>query len=467
MKQILIIFLIFTLQSIAWAEQISLSNYISYVLRDSDTVMDNEDSRTYAKMSLDSANHEFDTIFAPNSSFSFQNDVNNQTIGLSADKNNVYGGNLYSRLNTGRDEAYSDTDYTSSLTVGYSQSLLKRLGKDYNTLNIYISKKNLELTNEAIKDASNQLIIDAVKIYYNVILNRKKIIIYEEALKRAKHNYDAAYAKHKTGIVSKIDVYRAEMSYLDAKQNLKYAVSSYEEAVDNALDLLAVDVDTVSFQFSDPILFFEYQVPQYDSEVYLKRRVEWKEMLINEGILSRKFYNAKRDLWPDLALDISNTYSATDEEYSDSWNLENENEWKVMITSDYTFDKFSEKQEIVKLRIEKHKLLREKNAMKRSLIKEISKNYDNFDDSKYTVEIQKQKMENAVNALDVAKKRYEMGLSDNTDVMDAESSLLDAEISYYSSIISYNISLLTLAKSVGELDEQKTYAILNNSKVIK
>lgn len=263
---------------------------------------------------------------------------------------------------------------------------------------------------------------------------------------RNKHNYLSAQAKANSGMISKVDVYRAKINYLNQVKLLSDTDNSLLTAYENALFFINLDAESFSDSFTSLIKPLDISTIGLDREKVLNENPKWQQMLHNENILRRSIFTSKRNLAPDFILDGNvrkYTYQKPSNEMLD-WNKE---EWSVTLNVNYEFDRLPQEQELQKNRLQLQKLLRDKNTLKRSILKDlriVSHQYERF---KVTIEIENQKVQQSQEALEVAKLRFERGISGNLDLIDAENAYLQAQISYLNNIVEYNIATLQLLRS--------------------
>jgi len=429
---------------------LSLQQYIHQSIYNSNDAKNLIDTNALNNFDLNSAKHRFDFSYSPKSSISSSNDTDNISIGLQGDKENIYGGKVYG------DIVYSNSKYDSGdttddtvTTIGYKQSLIRKFGEKYNTLELFKALKNNELLEYYNKEVKADIIIKAVELYYTALLNNIQKDIYKSSLKRAEKNYEASQAKQKAGIVSKVDVYRAKLSYLDDKNSLEDKKQTYQESLENLYFYINQDIQYAK-NLDKTISKVILPLPKYDFIDSLDTTLSWQEMLTKESIIERELFNAKRDFNPDIELDMN--YKRSEDTNEDSWN--------IALSSNYSFDHFNENIKYQKLIIEKRKLLREKESLKISIANNYRKLKYQYDTTKKNLKIYMMKEDIAKESLEIAKIRFERGLSDNMDILDAQNSYTNAQINLINARVQEQILFLKLLKKMNILDYeylQKVY----------
>jgi len=353
----------------------TLIDYINKALHNSYEALKLEDKSKLSKYELDSIKHQYEFKITPNSSLSARDSGDSLEIGLQGSQTNIYGGEIYSSISSSQSKSYSmDREYLFKSSIGYTQSIFRKFGSKYNTLTLFSAKERRYQAQIEIEEAKKDIILSAISNYYHVILQRKQIKIYNLATKRAQHNYESAKAKQKAGIVSKIDVHRAKLSYLNAQRDKQNAIKEYKNALNNAYffisssikeDRFVEDIKKASYNFS------------IDWEKSIKNNAKWKIFLINEKILNREIYNKYQDLLPDIKVDVKYYTHSQNNNFENSFKFDNDG-WSLSLSSDYSFDNFDKEIAIKRLKISKNRMIDDKKRLYRLLKKEIEELVNDF-----------------------------------------------------------------------------------------
>lgn len=431
---------------------ISLSEYTSLVLRDSSEVLNLNDSETYARFNVENELNRYDVKASPDSSIFAGDDSHRVQMGFQGSKKNLYGGEVYTNVfGTSRQNSGEETQYGSEVRVGYRQSLWQKFGKEYNTLALFTAKERLDIQKILNDEQRQSIIIEAVRSYYAVLLSKKKISIQEKSLQRSKVYYESAEAKQQSGLVSKIDVYRAKISYLDQKRSLNTFIKQHEDALEAAVFLINQDKEHYTIAFDDKIKEFSYTIGTVDEEAVLASNAFWLDLESKEDIMAKRFVNTKKELYPDLVLDASYRRFSHDDKAIDALHW-NESDWGITLSANYQFDKFAQEQQLRVLQIEKSRLRRDKRQLKHAIFKKIREAESSYNTLKDALEIESMKSQQAKESLEVAQIRYERGLSENLDLIDAENAYLNAQVSYYTTLVSLNLAILGYLDGINRLD---------------
>ena len=429
---------------------LTLNQYLNLSLQNSNDVKLLVDNELNLKLNLSLEKNIYSSNYSPTSSINVDDDSNSFSLGFRRTQKNMYGGELSSTLDTTRTEYNNiDTIYSPTLSIGYTQSLFKKFGKTYNTLTLYTAKEKLDLVKLVNITQRAEIILKAVSYYYDVSLNNEKIKIQKKSLLRSEGNYKAASAKQESGIVSKIDVHRAKLAFLEQKKRLKDSIKRYKDSLENLYFYINQNVnEKVKIE---PINFFEYNIDKFKNSEVLSRNLIWNEMLLDEKILNREIYNSEKNFLPDINLNLNYSLSSSSDNFNNSFDF-NEDDWGIGLSSNYNFNTTEQSINNQRIIIRKAKLLRDKDALKRFIFKDINTLKNNYQNILENMEIYKLKQIEAKESLDIAKIRYERGLSSNLDVLDAESSYSSSLVEYITEVVRHNIALLKLRKAKNRLN---------------
>ncbi len=363
----IIVFLILIISSLFG---ISLPEYINLALVNSNDARLLIENNMNTKLDYNLAKNDYNSNYSPISSFKADSDSNSFRLGLEGNKKNIYGGKIYGSFNN----TFEDRDerlYTSGATVGYKQSLFQKFGEAYNTISLYSAKEKIKLIEIQNRDQKATIILTAIANYYDTVLNSAKIKIQEKSLKRVKSNYDAAKAKQKSGIVSKIDVYRAKIAFLNQNKNLNDSIKRYKDSLENLYYYLNQDVaDNISIDETLSTKQIENDIVLKEDIDILMVNLDWNDMILTEKILKKQLYNANKDFLPDVELDVNYRKFSFNNGLSRTLDM-NEDSWSVGINSNYGFNTTDQDINRQKLVIQKSRLSRDKHFLRRFIFKEL------------------------------------------------------------------------------------------------
>ncbi len=439
-----------------------LDEYIKLSLLNSDDARTLVDNNLNTKLDYSLAENSYNINYSPISSFQANSSGDSITLGFQGDKRNIYGGTVYGSFDgtRGARKDLKESIYSSGVVVGYRQSLFRKFGEDYNTISLFTTKEKVKLIKLQNKEHKAAIILKAVGLYYDSVLNSAKIKIQEQSLVRVESDYKAAKAKQESGLVSKIDVYRAKLSFLDQSRNLNDSIKRYKDSIENLYFYLNQNVDdNASVDQTLAIKKLPYNIIYKDKSNILSDNLSWNEILLTEKVLKKQLYNADKDFLPDIEMDMNYKRHSSEVDINGALKFDKD-EWNIGLNSNYSFNTTEQGINQQRLIIQRSSVQRDKYSLKRYIFKEIEKLKNDYQNIIENLEIYELKKTEAAESLDVAKIRYERGLSSNLDILDAEAAFSSSQIEYVSAILRHNYSLLNYAKAINELDSEFINRIL-------
>lgn len=437
-------------------ESWSLLQAIDLTLSESDAAHDLRDNLLLSRMEINSAEHRFDTRLVPLTSFGVRQGTGSQQIGLEFRKETSLGSSVsYGMVGSRIDDStgYAVENSTNAKAyVRISQGLFRRWGTKYNLNDLNAAE--LRAKEEEIKTerARQTLILSTVKKYYDLVLADQLLAKAERSLERNKEHLNSAVSRQSVGLVSKADVYRAELAVLDAESAQESQLRQKQRGEDALREMARVSDDEV-LHVAETIEKMVPVIPDAWQEELLLTRLDWQAHRVSVEINELETFKAKQDLAPDIGLSFVLEQRGEGNSSEDALSLDQTN-WAVQLEMMSSFDSFNEMNVLLRKKIEKAKLQRGKEALQRRITREAREAFQDLLSEDRNHQISRRRLHQAEMALDLAKIRYEKGLSDNLEVLDAETAFSDAEVNISRSLTAYNIAAVTFAYNLGVLDRQ-------------
>jgi outer membrane protein TolC len=299
--------------------------------------------------------------------------------------------------------------------------------------------------------AQQQLMISVASNYYGILRDEMLIEVNQRALERARLLLEAAEAKLKIGMASKMDVFRAELQVLASENGMVDALESLDNTRRQFNLLLGVDLET-TFELTSTL---EYQPVEIQKEELLQyaldHRLELQEAADAVQDAERRLKIAKQNLYPPLDLSIQYTFSGEGDGFDQSLELD-DNSWGVGVNTSFDLDFARDRAAYQQAQLSLNSAIRAWEAKQQDVLLEVLQMINSLKQTQARVELQQQSVMQAKKQLELSELRYKKGLSDNLDVIDAEEALLNANTSYYSAIVQHLIAQLRLKQATATLE---------------
>ncbi len=338
----------------------------------------------------------------------------------------------------------------ASLTI--NQPLLKGRGTLVNSIGIEEAKQNRLKQRNLIHARQQQLILDIITAYERTVLQKQSMRIHETTIKHSKTMLDAANAKFKFGMVSRMDVFRAELQMLEAEEALASAQSAYAKSLDDLKLLLGASLDD-DIHLSDPI---RYQPVTIQSDEKLVRRAldssqELANLKIEQEMRAKRIEVAKNNLLPQLDISFQVTKSGTAATFAKSTRL-NDTRFGIGLSGSPQFSHGAEKARYRRELLAHDFALRKYQQTEQQIRSNVRERIRQIRQGEQRIQLRKRSMDAAEKQKQYAQVRYQKGLVDNAAVVDAEKSLVSARIGYLQAVVDYNIAVNALYKETDQLN---------------
>lgn len=379
--------------------------------------------------------------------------------GVAANTYNV-AFSLIQDLNTGDNLTVTNTAYTQSgggspllynqFSVVYTKPLLKNGGLDAGNYNIATADNSLK-TQNLTYEISRQNIIELTFLgFYDIIKNKQQILVNEEAVRLAEESHRIASRKLTEGLATSIDVTRSETTLATAQGNLITSQKNWKKS----RDLLAVLIGLTPEDMLDIDYVYAYKPGDrvLDDAALIKEALSKRMNLLRLKIELDQTYTAfkyyKNQFMPNLNLVSSyNTNPLTSAlGYSQSYTFPT---WSINLNSTYYFRDFQD-EENMKMGERLIVLKKEEiSSTERTVEEEVRSSVRGIFSAYSQVIVNIENVKAADLSLYAANRRWEEGIADNRDVMDAQQSLTQARTRFYAAQIDYLISKVSLFKNIG------------------
>lgn len=285
--------------------------------------------------------------------------------------------------------------------------------------------------------------------YFDHLRNLSGMEVIQANIERNRSLLNLARDRLKSGVATQIDVTRAEVTLAQSEQSLLQQETLLLESELRLKRLLDIDLDREIIL--DPLQERLEARPQQLSRLalgtILEKRTDYQSARIRQ---ERQLLARKAAIWqrfPQIEL-FGNYGVASDEAFSGSY----ENAWAAGIRfSVPVFEGFRIQSE----RLEAESGIRSQEYVIRRLEQEVGSTYRLFRkqvQSRYDqIQVAKKSRDLSRKELDLASTRFEQGVADNTEVVDAQQNLAAAEDNYIEALYQYGLARLALARTLGNV----------------
>ena len=205
--------------------------------------------------------------------------------------------NEYSSLKTQSGIIGSDYELApSSKSIILSQNLFSGFSRFYNSIS---TKESLNLKRLNEKKVTQDIILETIEAYYNVLIAEKSVKSYKDNLESVTERSNATIKEYEVGLTSKTDVAQAEAFLNNAKIDLLDSEIILKNLKNSFFDLVGVDAKNLIFSEINadiPSSFSEFK------EILMANNYSIRMAEVNLKIMNANVGVARSAYYPQLSL---------------------------------------------------------------------------------------------------------------------------------------------------------------------
>jgi len=435
-----------------YGQVFTLEESISRALNYNRQLLGAVDNMTRAQYGIDLANSEFSISITPNGQAGFIGGDRSRpgwTAGGGVDFSKKFPTGTLISLAPGilktRDH------YLTDIQATVTQPLLRGLGKEYQLANLRGAQYVLRTAYRDLYIAQVELIFRTIQSLYEIAKLERSMELNLESFQRISQFRKAAQLKEKIGLADALDVYRAEIELNHAKDALKTTQERLDEAKDHFRDLLALPLDA-NVEVWVPIFYTPHRIDLDKAvEIALTQRIEVAQSQDDSRENERLSKLAKKNLLPELNLVLNYSNAGRGCEFSRSWGRRRENVFGIGVTTSKDINPVSDQILYAQSLLAISSGLRGLDETEAMLILEVKKAVRQLDRAFEQIYLQEEQIKTAQGELKLAKVKFDRGMADNFNVIQAEKSLRTAQLNYWSAIIDHILGEYRLLAAMGLL----------------
>ena len=349
---------------------------------------------------------------------------------------------------------------TSDLRLVLTQPILRGFGPNTAFYDLRTSRRTREGQERQYELGRQRLAVDVARSYYQVIQQRQLMAVARQSLDRSESLRKASTARLEVGLVSKLDVYRAELQASQAEESMVRAEASLDSELERFRTLLGLAP-------SDPLqpealvlpedIADDVEPVEVLTQRALENRLDLRETRDEVGDARRTASLAKQNLLPQLDLNLGVTQFGNGTTYGNAFHSA-DRRVNVYFSTSYPLERSNEaaSKAVAELDVSsRERTLRQRQldleAEVRSAVRELQR-------IRKSIELQRKGVEVAEQQRRLATLRYQRGLASNFDVVDAEGSLVVARSALVGLLTSYQVARIDLLRVTGTLAVDKDFA---------
>lgn len=452
------------------ARPMSIDQCVQMAVRRNPTLLSKQISVQIAQTDIQSTFGPFDWLLNAQVSFGYNDtpsfsrfdagaDPNNPKFTLSRTEDLDWGVSVSKRFVTGTKVELSFVDsyvyrsssiylrnrwFTGMWRLSATQSFLKGFGLFTNQAETIAARKNKDIETLRKIDAVNQVILDTVNAYWELVYAQEDLQIKKSALEVAKVQERDTDARVKAGQLTETDLLTAKHLVAQREVALLTAENALTTARETLRKVIGTDVlgpDTVAVDKPTPITV------QAGLKTSLEKTMSsnyglliYKRQLDRQRVLTRK---TRQERWPSLDLSVSVGQNGLGVNYGRS--LESLFKFKagyfeVMLNFSYPLNN-----DVAKANYRRNQLLEQKidtdaEVLRRELSSQVSKAVRNLDLSQRRVRVTDVLLRLATRKLETANELLKLGKMTFQDHLQHQQELEDARVQRLRALVDVRIA---------------------------
>jgi len=341
------------------------------------------------------------------------------------------------------------TEYDGDLTVSVTQPLLRGGGFVVATRPISDARYDVAVEEARLRRQVLEVMLSTKTAYYATVAEAEVITSAEQAIERDHQLIEASGSLFSRRLVTKRDVYSAEIQLADDKATLAESQERFRLAKNDLLDVLGLPISHILALTDDELAF---QPISMDINRWIEMGVRNRpEVLVIEELLLKSDLNidvARNSVYPQLDVVGSYGRNTTASSPGGAYDLGGRT-WTAGLVFSFPLGNVGAREALSQAEIEHSRLRDQLRDVQRLVEVEVRAAALTLVRNEDTAKAFEMKKVNSEGKLEVAKSRFALGVATNFDITDSQQDLLDAEIDLVRSIRDYNIGLAELERRVG------------------
>jgi outer membrane protein len=440
------------------AATISLAEAVATALQGNFALLDTTDSLSSARYRYSASLADFYPKLTPRVS----RGQDQSAVGFDASQALPWTGGTF--IATGNYRMFEAADgpfnRASSFSFTLSQPLLRGFGPNASLYELRNSRRARQGAERSLELQRQQLAVNVAREFYQVVEQRSLLAVARQSLHRTRNLQRASEARLEVGLVSKLDVYRAQLQASQAQEAMVRTEAGLQDALERFRILLGLDA---SDAVEPAAVELAPDLPPESTEplpVLVQRaqatRLDLLEARDQVSDANRTASLARQNLLPQFDLNLGVAKEGLGNSFSSAWNASDQRV-NLFFSASYPLERSSDLVNKAQAELNLTGSQRSLRQQEMQIEKEVRAAVRELDQLRKSVELQKQGVDIAQQQLRLATLRYQRGLASNFDVVDAESALVLARSALVGLLTRYQIARVELLRVTGELDVEREF----------
>ena len=340
------------------------------------------------------------------------------------------------------------------------QPLLRGFGPNTTYYQLRNSRRSREGRERAFERARQRMAVDVARAFYDVVEQRALFAVARQSLRRSENLEKASEARLEVGLVSKLDVFRAQLQAAQAQDSMVRAQAALDDALERFRFLLGrapgdlLEPEAVSLPEDLPGQLEPLGVLVARA---LDHRPDLHETRDSVEDARRSSLLARQNLLPQLDLRMGLAGRGFGPTWGGAWSAADRQLTFGLATS-FPLERTADRADRALAEIQVQSSARTLRQRELEIEAEVRQVVRRMDQIRKSVALQKTAVGVAEQQHRLATLRYQRGLASNFDVVEAEESLVLARSALVSLLARYQVEKVDLQRTLGTLDVEREFS---------
>ena len=349
-------------------------------------------------------------------------------------------GGIRTQVNSNRRQDFRD--YTGNVRFGYSQNLLATSDEE-----LRLERAELRLATSRSNFERQQVFLEngVTGSYYDLVESIRRLDIEKQRLEQAGVSHELARRKYEIGLIAEVEALRLLVAKLNAEASYAEAETIIERRRDELRQILGMEM-TESLEVDTTVTYERIPVDEARAiDVGLRQRTDLRDAEIQQRLDKLGLDQIRKSVGPSAVLNAGATLQGRGADVEEiPQNFERSLVSARIDVRLPLLDGGDRRGAIrqAEIALEQSQLSRE--MRRQQIIREIRDSVRDVGDTERQIEIRRAALDVAERQYDVEEARFELGIGDSQELLDAQASVTDARIAHLTSIVNYQRALGTV-----------------------
>jgi len=337
--------------------------------------------------------------------------------------------------------------YETGVGAALNIPLLRGLGRTNAMDGVYSGIFAYENAKFSFYRQQVDIVLQAVAAVYNSIKTQQQMVFLENQTKGLREHLALAKIKEKNGLITAIDLYRAEIRIKEVQDELTTLKEEYANALDKVKEVLAIPQGG-SITVSAPVNLRPVDIAlEQAQQIALDNRIELEQGKLSIREAERKQALAKNNLLPQLDMNVRYNRFAENTSLSGL----PEDSWIVSLSSNTDLFRTQESNEYQRSKIGFRQATIDYREQKEKIAKDVRTQLNSLDKQQRLIEISKEQIMQTTGKMKLSESKFRHGMGNNFDLLESQMQLQRAKTSLLFDTINYVVGTYRLRSVLGTL----------------